>query len=1001
MRTGVSNNNKIYADKFENIDNLSNNNNNNSPSIDLLNYSNNNVYADIVDLDDTVSLMYSQNAQQFDRGRHDRSLSSSRKANDEQSFYLANSSVTSRSFDKSYHSHSIDHQNHRRHYSSSELNYPQPSRPLSQNSNSYYNRASSHPIKDYSNSVSVRSPLAIHSTNNIQAVKGLNSQLNNSVSAPSSSAYNSSKMNSNSKMATDIQKHMPSNSSSARSNKQNVNSIQNKRKIISPEEVIQLFSVPANHGNVQHPQHPHLTGFLGHHHQTTSRQRTSSGSAIINESHRGRKSPSSASSPPTMTHQLYRDRERDRAMMMRDQHMSHSIPNINQLATRTIHLKRSDSTKAQNLSLPLKQSTQHGHKSSSSVSSTTHNKNDLNSKDDINHSNNNNNGFGLCVKGNKVTGRGVIISKVEIGSAAYLAGLRAGDAILEINGTPFTSLHHEEAVKKCTQILKAEKFCSMTIRSPESSSNATIRYNSFDESQLHQYPRDDELYIPVLHDSGSVHSAPLKVGCIWIDRHGRSVSPPHEYSHRSVEKMDRIKRIDLLIEPGQSLGLMIRGGIEYGLGIFVTGVDKDSVAERAGLMIGDQILEVNNRSFLEITHDEAVNLLKCHKRMTILIRDIGKIPFAATPQATRGDLSLIANEKGSINPLSYSYNNNSINIPSNSNNYPQSSSSWHGDGDTSRHISTSSRFIKKNCSISSIEEKARSLLSRNHLLNLIHNISEYGSRRTMDIETFVLILLELLDTPEKHSLVSEIRDIVYPEDRLRFDELMFQHGVTVNVLGNNVATLYGRSGGVFKNRLGLKGINDQLNHSGLHSGSYFDGIRSITQRLQSWYFGRPLSRQQLTDGAHLTHQDHERSRRTAREHEMRSSNIIQNSDGNLLVSVPKTKAILGLAIEGGSNTKHPLPRIINIHENGAAFEAGGLEVGQLILEVDNQKVEGKQHQDIARLIAESYTKSDRPYVTFLVSEPKKSNLEAKSAALYLETLVVIIHFCLNVIFLIL
>lgn len=46
----------------------------------------------------------------------------------------------------------------------------------------------------------------------------------------------------------------------------------------------------------------------------------------------------------------------------------------------------------------------------------------------------------------------------------------------------------------------------------------------------------------------------------------------------------------------------------------------------------------------------------------------------------------------------------------------------------------------------------------------------------------------------QHSLVSEIRDIVYPEDRLRFDELMFRHGVTVNVLSNNVATLYGRSG---------------------------------------------------------------------------------------------------------------------------------------------------------------------------------------------------------------
>lgn len=290
--------------------------------------------------------------------------------------------------------------------------------------------------------------------------------------------------------------------------------------------------------------------------------------------------------------------------MMRDQHISHSIPNIHQLTTRTIHLKRSDSTKgnSQNLSLPLKQtSTHHSSTSKSSSSSLTGHKDSHQSaaaaKDD--------NGFGMCVKGNKTTGRGVYIAKVEIGSPAYLAGLRAGDAILEINGTPFTSLQHEDAFKKCMQILRAEKFCSMTIRSPEGAGGtvASMKYNSFDESQLHHYPRDEDFYIPVPHeqqmvgsggvggggisgDSGSIHSAPpLKLGCIWIDRHGRSVSPPHEYSHRRVDKTDRVRRIDLLIEPGQSLGLMIRGGIEYGLGIFVTGVDKDSVAERSGLMV--------------------------------------------------------------------------------------------------------------------------------------------------------------------------------------------------------------------------------------------------------------------------------------------------------------------------------------------------------------------------------------------------------------------------------
>lgn len=283
---------------------------------------------------------------------------------------------------------------------------------------------------------------------------------------------------------------------------------------------------------------------------------------------------------------------------MRDHHMSHSIPNIHQLSTRTIHLKRSDSTKANNLSLPLKQTSQQHHSSTSHHSKATsrdsHAQQQQQLKDDPNH-----NGFGICIKGNKTTGRGVFIAKVEVGSPAYQNGLRVGDSILEINGQPFTSMNHEEAVKKCTQILKAEKFCSMTVRSPDL---ATMKYNSFDESQLHHYPsnRDDELYIPVplnndMHaaaDSGSIHSAPpQKVGCIWIDRHGRSVSPPHEYGHRRNDKMDRVRRIDLLIEHGQSLGLMIRGGIEYGLGIFVTGVDKDSVAERSGLMVSVQVFK--------------------------------------------------------------------------------------------------------------------------------------------------------------------------------------------------------------------------------------------------------------------------------------------------------------------------------------------------------------------------------------------------------------------------
>lgn len=42
-------------------------------------------------------------------------------------------------------------------------------------------------------------------------------------------------------------------------------------------------------------------------------------------------------------------------------------------------------------------------------------------------------------------------------------------------------------------------------------------------------------------------------------------------------------------------------------------------------------------------------------------------------------------------------------------------------------------------------------------------------------------------------------------------------------------------------------------------------------------------------------------------------NVVPDNRGNLHITVKKTKPILGIAIEGGANTKHPLPRIINIH----------------------------------------------------------------------------------------
>lgn len=46
-----------------------------------------------------------------------------------------------------------------------------------------------------------------------------------------------------------------------------------------------------------------------------------------------------------------------------------------------------------------------------------------------------------------------------------------------------------------------------------------------------------------------------------------------------------MSQVNLVLDDGRSLGLMIRGGAEYALGIYITGVDRGSAAECGGLKV--------------------------------------------------------------------------------------------------------------------------------------------------------------------------------------------------------------------------------------------------------------------------------------------------------------------------------------------------------------------------------------------------------------------------------
>lgn len=51
------------------------------------------------------------------------------------------------------------------------------------------------------------------------------------------------------------------------------------------------------------------------------------------------------------------------------------------------------------------------------------------------------------------------------------------------------------------------------------------------------------------------------------------------------QTMPSSSQVNLVLDDGRSLGLMIRGGAEYSLGIYITGVDRGSAAECGGLKV--------------------------------------------------------------------------------------------------------------------------------------------------------------------------------------------------------------------------------------------------------------------------------------------------------------------------------------------------------------------------------------------------------------------------------
>ncbi|XP_035683744.1 whirlin-like isoform X2 [Branchiostoma floridae] len=426
-------------------------------------------------------------------------------------------------------------------------------------------------------------------------------------------------------------------------------------------------------------------------------------------------------------------------------------------------------------------------------------------------------GMGFSIRGGWEHGVGIYVSCVDPDSLSEKEGLLVGDQILRVNDLNFEKMTHEEAAK----IFRVGRKFVLLVR---------------------QVGR-----IPKSYVASQTYT--------WVDPQGRSISPPPEMDLSGKNPQDSVgrrsgmnllkdsdeRKVNLVVGEGSSLGLMIRGGKEFDLGIYITGVDPYSVAEEAGLKVGDQILDVNSVNFLSISHDEAVRILKTSKHMMMTIKDVGRLPYARTTydrtqwlmgdQLSQHQVAVFKDKKKSEadEPANSEYDADSSSaanstLPRRRKDTESKNRIWEqlrtsviglfskpkrapggaiggapvaGSDDPSvRSKDTDdeqSSVFSRGMAPGSQVMLASSSTSVSHARRMIEETArqllsdnERGTmgyylneyeRSNIDVDALVMALFELLNTHSKFSLLSEVRSVIAPRDIDRFDTLVLKQEV--------------------------------------------------------------------------------------------------------------------------------------------------------------------------------------------------------------------------------
>uniref|UniRef100_A0A8C4RNH1 PDZ domain containing 7a n=1 Tax=Erpetoichthys calabaricus TaxID=27687 RepID=A0A8C4RNH1_ERPCA len=214
--------------------------------------------------------------------------------------------------------------------------------------------------------------------------------------------------------------------------------------------------------------------------------------------------------------------------------------------------------------------------------------------------------LGFSIRGGSEHGLGVFVSKVEDNSKQ--SGLSVGDKIMEVNGISMESITMSSAVK----VLTGNNRLRMVVR--RVGKVPGIRFS-----------KEKTTWVDLVQKR------------LIVEEKGRLA---YDNSSESGEK--RIVHL-YTTSDDYCLGFNIRGGKEFGLGIYISKVDPGGLADQNGIKVGDQVLAANGVSFEDISHSQAVEVLKSHTHVMLTVKEAGRYPAYKEMVAEYSWLSKLGN----------------------------------------------------------------------------------------------------------------------------------------------------------------------------------------------------------------------------------------------------------------------------------------------------------------------------------------------------------------------